>query len=361
MAPPFNFSAGPSALPRPVLEEARRELVDYGGTGMSLLEVSHRSPTYEQVHSEALALAHRLFETPESFSVLFLQGGASLQFAMVPLNLLMPGDRGGYVESGAWGRKALQAAAHHGDAYVAWDGAAAGYARMPADSELKVEAGTRYLHVTSNETINGLRLSNWPRPGVPLVADMSSDVLTRTIPWDVFDLVYAGAQKNLGPAGVTVVWVRTSVLGVTREDLAPYLRYADHHRTRSLLNTPPVAAVWLMGKVLTWIEAEGGLTAMEKTAEARAGAMYQAIDDSDGFYRSWVAAPDRSLTNVVFRLPSDHLESDFLAAAEAAGMVGLAGHRSVGGIRASLYNAMPLAGAERLAEFMQDFRRRSRG
>ena len=348
-----NFAAGPCTLPLSVLEEARDELVDYQGTGMSLLEMSHRSPIYEEVHRGALALAAELYAMPPDFQVLFLQGGASLQFAMAPLNLLSAGSRAGYVVSGSWGAKAFADASHHGEAYAAWDGAP-GYHRMPDHAEIEVQAGTRYLHVTSNETINGTEMWRWPSAGVPLVADMSSDLMSRRLPWERFDLIYGGVQKTLGPAGLTLVFVRRAVLAEARTDLGAYLRYASHAAKDSLYNTPPVFAVWMMGKVLEWIEARGGLPAMEKAAAHKAALLFRVIDE--GFYSSPVEPASRSHMNVVFRLPSEQLEADFLRQAKAADLYNLKGHRSVGGIRASVYNAMPKAGVEALAQFMTAFR-----
>lgn len=353
----LNFSAGPALLPEGVLAEAQAELVDYAGTGMSLVEMSHRSASYEGVHTAALDLVREIFAVPDGFSVLLLQGGATLQFSMVPMNLLAGGGRGGYVASGAWAAKAIADGSHHGDVYVAWRRPEEGPARMPAADEVPVQAGTRYLHVTSNETIDGLQMFAWPETDVPLVADMSSDLLSRPVPWDRFDLVYGGAQKNVGPAGATVVVIRDAVLDDLTPKAGAYLRYETHRRSGSLYNTPPVFTVHVLGKVLRWVRDEGGLTEMESRARRRSGLVYEAMAASDGFYRCPVDAASRSLMNVVFRLPSEDLETRFLAEAEAEGLVGLRGHRSVGGCRASLYNAMPVSGAETLASFMDAFRR----
>ncbi|MCY4085388.1 MAG: 3-phosphoserine/phosphohydroxythreonine transaminase [Actinomycetia bacterium] len=352
----INFSAGPAMLPRSVLEQARDELVDYGGAGMSLVEMSHRGPEYPAVHEQAVALARRVFEVPADFSVLFLQGGATLQFSMVPMNLLCPGKAGGYVVSGAWAKKAIADGRLYGDAYAAWDGAGVHYCRMPRPEEIELREGTRYLHVTSNETIGGIQMFGWPALGVPLVGDMSSDYLSRPIPWEHFDVVYGGAQKNLGPAGVTLVFLRQAILESTNRGLGAYLRYGYHDDGNSLANTPPVFAIWLVGKVLCWVEKQGGLGAMEAASRRRAGILYAAIDASGDFYRSPVEPTSRSLMNVVFRLPTDDLEERFLAEAAAAGLVGLKGHRSVGGCRASIYNAMSVEGVEALAGFMAQFR-----
>lgn len=351
----INFSAGPCTLPLSALQETQAEFVDYQDTGMSLIEMSHRSPEYDAVHEEALALTRSIFGVPDEFTALFLQGGATLQFAMVPMNLLKPGESAGYIVSGSWGKAALSSAVHHGEVYPAWDGEDIDYRRMPSPSEVEIRPDSRYLHVTSNETINGIRIVEWPEH-TRLVGDMSSDYMSRPIPWDLFDLVYGGAQKNLGPAGLTIVFVRTSVLDETNRELGAYLRYDVHAGKNSLHNTPPVFAIYLMGKTLKWMDANGGLAGMEKAAAARADLIYGTIDESEGFYRCPVDVASRSHMNVVFRLPDEEAEKRFVEEARSRRLVGLKGHRSVGGIRASMYNAMPMQGAEALAEFMESFR-----
>ena len=351
-----NFCAGPCTLPLEVLEEAQAELLDYRGSGMSVIEMSHRSPEYEAIHEDALERFRSAFLVPDDFTILFLQGGATLQFAIVPMNLLRGGTSAGYVRSGTWGKGALKDAGLVGDAYTAWDGEGFSFTRMPADDELEIRAGSRYLHVTSNETIEGIRMPSFPTLDVPLVADMSSDYLSRPIPWQRFDLVYGGAQKNLGPAGLAVVIVRTSVLGETRQDLPSYLRLSAHADKDSLLNTPAMFSIWVMGKVLAWIQQLGGVEAMAERAARRSGSVYEAIDASEGFYRSPVEVAHRSHMNVVFRTPSDDLDAAFLKGAEEEGLVNLKGHRSVGGIRASIYNAMTDDGVEALVAFMRAFR-----
>jgi phosphoserine aminotransferase len=355
-----NFSAGPSTLPLAVLEEVRDELVDYRGTGMSLIETSHRGKHYEEVHRETMALARDVFALPEDFDVLFLQGGATLQFSMVPANLLSEGQRAAVARTGSWSTKALADAARYGETYLAWDGKPEGYTRTPTAGELDVRADTSYLHLCSNETIEGVRFVEFPVVDVPVVADMSSDFATRELPWERFDLVYGGVQKNLGPAGMALVFVRHSALAGMRQDLGAYLRYAVHADKDSLYNTPPVFSVWVTGKVLRWIRDSGGLKAMTAAAERKAGTLYEVIDGGDGFYRCPAEPNSRSLTNVVFRLSDTDLEAQFLAEAEDRGLVGLTGHRSVGGCRASLYNALPQDSADALAGFMDEFRRRVR-
>lgn len=352
-----NFCAGPCTLPLEVLEEAQQEFVDYHGTGMSLIEMSHRAPEYDEVHMEALRLAREVFGVPDDFAVLFLQGGATLQFSMVPMNLLPTGMRAGYVGSGAWATGAFKDAQKYGDAYLAWDGKDEGYTRMPRTDEIEIKPDTRYLHVTSNETISGTRMVEWPEVDVPLIGDMSSDYMSRSIPWEKFDLVYGGVQKNLGPAGAALVFVRKSALANANPDVGEYLRYQIHADKDSLFNTPPVFTIYMVGKVLKWMQANGGLAGMEAAAEKKAGMIYSVIDNSNGWYSCPVAVENRSHMNVVFRLPDENLEKKFLQEADAAGMKNLKGHRSVGGCRASVYNALPQASVEALAEFMEQFRR----
>ena len=355
-----NFCAGPCILPLSVLEEVQAEFVDYHGAGMSLIEMSHRGGHYDEVHAQAKALALEVYGAPEDFDVLFVQGGATLQFAMVPMNLLAPGRRGAYALTGSWARGAFQDAAHYGEVYASWDGAEEGYRRAPASDEIRLGSDTRYLHITSNETIGGIRYAQWPEVPVPLVADMSSDLMSRPIPWSRFDLVYGGVQKNLGPAGMAMVFLRRALLDEARENLARYLRFDVHQKSSSLFNTPPVFTVYVTGKVLRWMKNKGGLEVIEREAREKAERVYGVIDSSDGYYRSPVDAASRSHMNVVFRLPNEKLESKFLEQAEARGLVNLKGHRSVGGCRASLYNAMPHASVEALCDFMGDFRDGSR-
>ena len=352
-----NFCAGPCTLPIEVLEEVQGELVDFQGSGMSLIEMSHRSPEYDAVHGDALRRLRATFDVPDDFEVLFLQGGASLQFAMVPMNLLQDGESAGYVRSGAWGKAAHADAERAASAYAAWDGSDVAFTRMPEPEEIEVRAGTRYVHVTSNETIEGIELRALPDLGVPLVVDLSSDFLTQPVDWDRVDLAYGGVQKNLGPAGLTVVMIRRSALDACVSGLPSYLGYAGHAGARSLLNTPPMFSIYVMGKMLGWIEQRGGLAGMAKRADQRSGQVYDAVDRSEGFYSGPAQPTARSRTNVVFRLASPELEGRFLTGAREAGLVNLKGHRSVGGIRASIYNAMPDEGVDELVHFMGDFAR----
>lgn len=353
-----NFGAGPCALPTEVLEEVRDELLDFAGTGMSVVELSHRSPHYEQVHRQALELARTVSAAPEDVDILFIQGGASLQFGMIPLNLLGPGERAGFVVTGSWAKAAYSDARRVGDAYAGWDGSEEGYRRMPTAGEMRVEPGTRYVHVTTNETINGTRMTQLPATTVPLVADMSSEFLARPIDWPRYDLVYGGVQKNLAPAGMALVFVRHAVVeAAAGRPLPNYLRYDWHAAADSLANTPPMFSIAVMAKMLARMAARGGIEALERESAAKAARVYDEIDISDGFYRSPVAIGSRSHMNVVFRLPDEALESTFVEEAERRALVGLKGHRSVGGIRASLYAGVSAESVDALVAFMSDFRR----
>ena len=350
-----NFSAGPCTLPLETLEEAQQEFVDYHGAGMSLIEMSHRGKHFDDVANEAMALSMEVFEVPDDFSVLFLQGGAILQFSMIPMNLLNPGTKAAYVNSGTWAKGAITDAKEYGEVYTAWDGESCGYTRMPSSSELAMQDNTRYLHITTNETIGGIRFPEWPEVDVPLVGDMSSEYMARPLPWEKFDLVYGGAQKNLGPAGMAVVFVRKSILEGCNKNMGRYLRYDIHESKGSMFNTPPVFPIYMFGKVLKWMKKEGGLSAMQSRAAEKAGLLYDAIDNSNGYYNCPVDAACRSHMNVVFRLPSEELEQKFLTEAAIADLMNLKGHRSVGGCRASIYNAMPKESVLALTSFMAEF------
>lgn len=351
-----NFSAGPCTLPLEVLEEAQEEFVDYQGAGMSLIEMSHRGKHFDEVANDAMRLSMEVFEVPEDFSVLFLQGGAILQFSMIPMNLLVDGKKGAYVNSGTWAKGAITDAREYGEIYTAWDGESENFTRMPNNEEIELQGDTRYLHITTNETIGGIRFPYWPDVDVPMVGDMSSEYMARPLPWDKFDLVYGGAQKNLGPAGMAVVFVRKSILENTNKNIGRYLRYDIHESKGSMFNTPPVFPIYMFGKVLKWMKNEGGLSAMETRAADKANSLYSAIDASDGYYNCPVDVACRSHMNVVFRLPSEELEGKFLSEAAAQGFLNLKGHRSVGGCRASIYNALPKASVDALVDFMADFR-----
>jgi phosphoserine aminotransferase len=358
MARVFNFNPGPAVLPREVLEEAQSQLVDYRESGMSLLEASHRGKEYEAVHGEAIDNLRKLLGLPDDRQVLFLGGGASLQFAMVPLNLLPEGRTADYVNTGAWAAKAIGEARVVGKVNVAADTSSDRPARVPPASALRLTPGAAYLHVTSNETISGAQWKEFPRTEAPLVADMSSDILSRPIEAGRFALIYAGAQKNLGPAGVTVVVIRRDLAERAPEKVPPILRYATHAKENSLHNTPPCFAIYLVALVTRWVLRGGGLEAMARANAAKAARLYRALDSSP-FWRPTAAKECRSEMNVTFRLPSEALEEAFVKGASAQGLKGLKGHRSVGGIRASLYNAFPPEGVDALVSFMGDFERRN--
>jgi phosphoserine aminotransferase len=360
MARIHNFNAGPAALPLPALEQAQKELLDFQGSGLSIIEHSHRGKDYDGVHTEALALIRDLLSVPETHDVLLLQGGASQQFAMVPMNLLPTGRSADYVVTGGWAEKALKEASCVGRARAAWKQTddAGRYTRIPSRQELDLDAEAAYVHLTSNNTLFGTQWMNFPDTGgVPLVADMSSDFMWR--PFDVarFALVYAGAQKNIGPSGIVVVIARKDVIEGGRQDIPKIFRYKTHAADRSLYNTPPTFSVYLVRNVLRWAKDQGGLAAIEKVNRAKGDALYGAIDAASGFYRAPVEKASRSFMNVVFRLPSEALEERFVAEAKKNGMVGLKGHRSVGGIRASIYNAVSLESVKALASFMDSFAR----
>jgi phosphoserine aminotransferase len=358
MAAVHNFNAGPAILPQAVLAQAQAELRDYQGRGMSILEMSHRSAEYEAVNTSAETRLKALLGLDDTYQVLFMQGGASTQFALLPLNFLPPGAVADYLVTGTWGLKAVEEARHIGRVNVAADTADDNYRSLPDNLALTPDAA--YCHITTNETIQGVQWHALPTLNTaPLVADMSSDILSRPIDAGRYALIYAGAQKNIGPAGVTVVIVQNSFLERAATTIPAIFRYATFAKNHSLYNTPPVFAVYLLNLVLGWISDLGGLDAMSERNAAKADQLYSAIDRSGGFYQGHADPAARSLMNVTFRLPEPALEKQFVAEAEANGMVGLAGHRSVGGIRASIYNALEPAACAELAAFMDEFVRRN--
>jgi phosphoserine aminotransferase len=355
----FNFSAGPAVLPVPVLEQAQRELTSFPGVGMSILEVSHRSKVFEGVLARAEADIRTLGSVPSNYRVLFLQGGASLQFTMVPMNLLAAGATADYLVTGAWSAKAADEAKKIGNVHVAATTKAEQFTRIPRAEEIALTPGAAYVHMTSNNTIYGTEWKALPDVGdFPLVSDTSSDMFSRPIDVARHALIYAGAQKNMGPAGVTVVIVREDLLARSAASLPVMLSYAVHAENGSMYNTPPVFAIYMLGLVTQWLIGQGGLEAIAARNERKAGNLYAEIDRT-GFYRGTAQKDSRSLMNVTFRLPSEELEKRFVQEAETNGLDGLKGHRSVGGIRASIYNAFPEAGIDALVEFMQDFERRN--
>jgi phosphoserine aminotransferase len=353
-----NFSAGPAVLPVPVLEEIQRDMLALPGVGMSVLEISHRSKPFEAILEQTASNIRALAGIPANYKVLFLQGGASLQFSMVPLNLLGAGQTADYIDSGSWAVKAAKEAAKVGTVNIAASTKADNYSRLPKPSELKLTPDAAYVHITSNNTIEGTEYKSIPDTGgVPLVNDTSSDMFSRPIDVTQYGVVYAGAQKNLGPAGVTIVIIREDLLARSTErkaTLPALLNYAVLAENNSLYNTPPAFSIYAVGLVMKWLVAKGGLSAIATANEQKAAKLYAEIDRS-GFYKGTAAREDRSLMNVTFRLGTEDLEKLFIKDASAAGLDGLKGHRSVGGMRASLYNAFPEAGVDALVAFMRDF------
>ncbi len=361
MSKVWNFYPGPAVLPKPVLEQARDEMLNWEGTGTSVLETSHRSKEYDALQKEAESLVKELLGLGDDYAVLFVGGGASLQFAMVPMNFIPPGGSADYIVTGSWSKKALKEAKIVASAKVAASTEEEKFTRIPRLDELKLDPNAAYVHLTSNNTIYG---SEWtgafPITGsVPLVADMSSDLLWRPFDAKSFSLIYAGAQKNLGPAGVTLVILRRSWVEKANQNLPTMLKYATHLENESLYNTPPCFAIYIVRNVLRWVKGLGGLTAMEKRNRAKGDRLYGVIDGHPGFFTCPVQKGSRSYMNVVFRLPSEELEGKFIAEAKKNGMLGLKGHRSVGGCRASIYNALEMDGVEALAQLMEDFAKRN--
>ena len=358
MSQTWNFYAGPATLPAPALERAKAEIPNWENTGMSVMETSHRSTEYDVVHYGAMNLLKELLGLDDDHQVLFLQGGASTQFAMLPMNFIPEGGSADYVNTGTWSQKALKEANIVASGRIAGSSEAEGFSRIPNQAELDLDPEAAYAHITSNNTIKGTQYHDFPDTGsVPLVADMSSDILWRPIDANRFHLIYAGAQKNIGPSGVTIVIIRKSWIEKAIQGLPSMLSYGTYSAKDSLYNTPPTFSIYMVRNVLEWLKDNGGLAAMEKTNRAKGDLLYGVFEDSAGFYSSPVAKDSRSYMNVVFRLPSEELEAKFVAEAKAVGMVGLKGHRSVGGCRASIYNAMPLEGVQFLADFMKEFAR----
>ena len=351
----FNFSAGPAVLPLEVLEEAQRDLLALPGVGMSILEISHRSKTFDEIIEGCEADLRKLAGIPDNYHVLFLQGGASLQFSMVPMNLLPAGGSADYIVTGAWSQKAVKEAKRVGGVKIAATTESENFARVPKQEELKLDASAAYVHFTTNNTIFGTEFHYLPDVGnVPLVGDTSSDMFSRPIDVSKYALIYAGAQKNLAPAGLTLVIVRNDMLERTPSSLPTMMQYKVHSENKSMYNTPPVFSIYIMRLVMKWLLKEGGLAAIDKQNARKADKLYAEIDRT-GFYRAHAQKDSRSRMNVTFRLPSEDLEKKFAKEATAAGLDGLKGHRSVGGMRASIYNAFPEAGIDALVEFMKAF------
>jgi phosphoserine aminotransferase len=357
----YNFNAGPAALPLSVLEKAKGEMIDFEGTGMSVMEMSHRSPAYDKIHNEAIALLKELMGIPEEYHVLFLQGGASTQFAMVPMNFLGQGQKAGYIITGAWSEKAIKEAKIFGETYEVASSKDTNHNRIPGMDELKIQQDSAYIHLTSNNTIFGTEWASFPDTGdIPLIADMSSDILSRPFDASKFSLIYGGAQKNLGPSGVTVAIVSPQMMERANAANVPtMLRYETHVKNNSLYNTPPAYGIYMLGLVLKWVKEMGGVQGIYQYNQKKTDLIYNTIDESNGFYIGHAVKDARSLMNITFNLQTTELEKQFLAEAKAAGFVGLNGHRSVGGCRASTYNAVPMESCEALRNFMIDFQKKN--
>ncbi|MEK6993116.1 3-phosphoserine/phosphohydroxythreonine transaminase [Paenibacillus sp. FSL K6-1566] len=353
----FNFNAGPAALPLEVLERAQAEFVDYRNTGMSIMEMSHRGAVYEAVHNEAQERLLSLLGNPSGYKMLFIQGGASTQFAMIPMNFLGQGQTANYVMTGSWADKALKEAKLIGETHVAASSEESKYMSLPKLADIQLSDNAAYLHLTSNETIEGTQFKDFPDTGaVPLICDMSSDILSRPFDLSRFGMVYAGAQKNLGPSGVAVVIVREDLITDSPKHLPTMLRYNTYLKNNSLYNTPPSFGIYMINEVLKWIEEKGGLAGVQDMNRKKAALIYDAIDNSGGFYRGCVNPDSRSDMNITFRLETEELEKEFVKASEKEGFVGLKGHRSVGGLRASVYNAVPYESCKALVDFMEHFK-----
>ncbi len=353
----FIFNPGPAALPEAVLESTAKAVKNFAGTKMSIMEVSHRSKEFDSLINDTSAILRRLMDIPDNYKILYLQGGASLQFAMVPINLLGPGKVADYIDTGRWSANAIKEAQKIGNVNIAASSKDVNYTRIPSPEEINLTPGASYCHITSNNTVNGTQWQTFPDTGpVPLVADMSSDILSKKINVSDFGIIYAGAQKNMGPAGVTVVIIRDDLTGMAPDDTPTMFNYATHAGKNSMFNTPPVIAVYVVHEVLKWIEEMGGIEKIEEINNKKASIIYDVVDSTD-FYRGTVDKDSRSRMNITLRLPSEDLEKEFVSKAAEAGFLGLKGHRSVGGIRVSLYNAVPLEAAERLAEFMVSFQK----
>ncbi|MFY9557053.1 MAG: 3-phosphoserine/phosphohydroxythreonine transaminase [Blastocatellia bacterium] len=353
----YNFSAGPAVLPLEVLQEAQRDLLALPGVGMSVLEISHRSKAFDEIIQGCETDIRKLAGIPDNYHVLFLQGGASMQFSMVPMNLMPAGGRADYISTGSWSKKAIKEAQRVGQVNVAASTEAQNFTRVPGQDELKLDPEAAYVHITTNETIHGVEWKYDPETGdVPLVADASSDIFGRPIDVKKYALIYAGAQKNLAPAGVTLVFIRDDMLARSPQGMPTMLDYNTHVKNKSLYNTPPVFTIYVMRLVMKWLIEQGGLEAAKRRNNEKARLLYDAIDATD-FYRGHAEAGSRSLMNVTFRLPNEDLEKQFVSEATKAGLDGLKGHRSVGGIRASIYNAFPKDGVTALVAFMKEFER----
>jgi phosphoserine aminotransferase len=352
----YNFNAGPAALPEEVLQKAQSEWLNFNNSGMAVMELSHRSKEYETVHNKAIYLLRKLLSISDEYEILFLQGGASLQFSMIPMNLLATDKVGYYILTGSWSEKALKEAKKSGTTSVLATTKETNYKTIPTIDKITLNDDAAYLHITSNNTIFGTQWQQFPEvENGPLIADMSSDILSKPIDVNKFGLIYAGAQKNLGPSGVTVVIIRKDLLTRSSDSLPTMLNYQTHVESNSLYNTPPTLAIYLLSLVLEWVDSLGGVEIMEERNKEKADLLYDTIDQSNGFYRGHAEPASRSFMNVTFTLETEETTKAFLAQAKELGFIGLGGHRSVGGCRASIYNAVPLEHVAKLTEFMKTF------
>ncbi len=353
----FNFYSGPATLPEEILKQAASELIDYKNSGMSIMETSHRSKIYEEVHNEAISLIRSLFKVPDNYNVLFLQGGASSQFFMIPMNLIGEGETADYINTGEWTNKAIKEAKILGkNINVIASSESTNFDRIPKESEYKINNKAQYLYIASNNTIFGTEYKKYPETnGVPLVIDASSDIFSYPVDWKNIGLIYAGTQKNAGPSGMAIVIIRKDLCVDKNKNIPTMLRYAIHAENNSLFNTPPTFTIYLVNLNLKWLKSKGGVEGIQKINQEKAKLIYDVIDNSEGYYKGHAQKDSRSLMNITFNLKSKELEEKFAKEGEKSGLIGLKGHRSVGGIRASTYNAMPVEGCEKLAQYMKDF------
>jgi phosphoserine aminotransferase len=351
----LNFSAGPATLPEPVLQQAQKDIWNIADSGIGICEHSHRGPVFDQVIQDAVANCRLVGGVPDDFEILFLQGGATLQFAMLAMNFLDEGETANYLDTGVWTSKAIKEAKKIGNVHLAYDGSATHFDHCPSDEELDVQPNAAYLHFCSNNTIYGTRFTSVPKTDSPVICDMSSDMFSRSIDWQSYDMVYAGAQKNLGPSGTVLVIIRTSMLEKCNDQLPIMLNYNAIAQKGSMLNTPPTFGIYLMGEVFKWILSEGGLQEIQARNERKAGMIYHVLDSCPDFYTTFAQEQSRSRMNISFKTKTPELDALFLEESASQGMSGLKGHRNVGGLRASVYNAFPEEGCERFAEFLQTF------
>ena len=356
----FNFNPGPAAIPLDVLKIIQDELLDYRGTGMSIMESSHRAAEFDEINETTMALVRELMGLDEKYHVLFMTGGASTQFALIPMNFLNEGQVGAYVDTGSWSAKAIKECQIQGEMHLAASSKEESYRRIPKPEEINIPDNAAYLHFTSNNTIKGTQWHWLPNAGnTPLVCDMSSDIMSRNMDFKKFSLIYAGAQKNLGPSGVTLVVIHDDFLAKGKDGLPTMFTYKTYAEKKSLYNTPPAFGIYVMKLVLEWVKKQGGLFGIEKVNTAKKERIYQVMDLNADFYKGTADKDSRSWMNITMRLPNEDLEKKFVSEAKAAGFVGLKGHRSVGGIRVSLYNAITLEAAEKLADFMESFKKKN--